>query len=556
MHKLPDRVLRGNSAKRHGVVLDLPNLGQDILHHVYVLQEDCLYFLTKEVQRRAVSEIGRGRPNDVHRKIDEHLKIGDYIYFKYDERNKYIVDYERGTNVEEVFIRKGKPLFKSQCVFNPHLSQVYTEHFGVLETSKEVCNKLGVVPTPNVAIFCDLGYEITKQKTVKAYVHSIDEVNGEDQSLVLKPTWNANWFRGRMNPDPYASDDDVQLEEDLKQNVGAMTKQLALITGLTSVYLTDQPTVTAILPTHQPADHPLGHEATVDLIFNDVHRCFVVFARKQRHSAYYRTHYSQQTSGDIDAKFYVDVYASESTSGFYKHSHLNLIADPRGFLSIAHVCNTQFGRPLEPHEVHFRVPVIDRLGGRFESRQMADLSLVTRFEVAGPVDTDKQYEVMLGIRNWQIPHEVKGVVVDQHEGFVYSPIYHTAIFQLPDGHSYRTGDELRFRCTRIIDPEETIAVFDIHMHHCELTGQRVEYDRHNGQFLLAASFKDLQNCYFSRYFGFIPSGDENPPSRPKFADDRRPFIIRAERNRDIGAQTILHRGKFVKANMPDRMPHH
>ncbi|KAI6233188.1 hypothetical protein M3Y99_00944600 [Aphelenchoides fujianensis] len=554
MHKLPDRVMRGNSAKRHGVVLDLPNVG-DILHHVYVQQQDCLYFLTEEVQRRAVSEIGRGRPNDVHRKIDEHLKIGDYIYFTCDARN-FIVDYERGTNVEDVFIIGGKPLFKSQCVFNANLSQVYTEHFGVFDTSKEVCKKLGIVPTPNVVIFCNLGYEITKQKTVKPYLHDILEVNGEDQSLVLKPTWNANWFRGRMNPDPYASDDDVQLEEDLKQNVGAMTKQLALITGLTSVYLTDHPTITAILPTHKPADHPLGHEATVDLIFNDVHRCFVVFAMKQRHSAYYRTHYSQKEDGDVEAKFYVDVYASESTSGFYKHSHLNLIADPCGFLSIAHVCNTKFGRPLEPHEVHFRVPVIDRLGGRFESRQMSDLSLVTRFEVAGPVDNDKQFEVMLAIRNWQIPHKVKGVVVDEYDGFVYSPIYHTAIFQLPEGHSFRNGQELSFKCTRIIDPEETIAMFDIHMDDCSGTGQWVEYDRQNRQFILAASYKDTQNCYLSRFFGFIPSADEKPPSRPKFADEHRPFIIRAERNHDIGAQTILHRAKFVKANMPDRMPHH
>ncbi|KAI6241877.1 hypothetical protein M3Y99_00290100 [Aphelenchoides fujianensis] len=521
MHKIAGRQLRGESQKMEGVVLDNPLAPrhdepphEHILHHVYCPGAPTIYQMTAQVHRDVVKEVDRNRPNDAHRKIDEILK--------YTRKTNMIVDFERAVTGEDSETVNGKHLFLSATVFHPRLDRVYTEHFHEFPLPK---GRLKQTPTPNVDIRCQLGFEITPQLEIQPHLHGILEVNGEDQSFVMKAPWNRGKPRKTTGRDPYESDED------------AITKQHAFFTGLTSVYLVDMPTVAAILPKYEESKDIIGHEAKVDMLFSDELQCYVVFGMKERRSCSYRTLVRDLPNEDVHAEFYIDVYAGESTGGFYKHAQFNFIADPHGYLDIAHVCGTKHGLPLDSRDGRLRVPVVDRLGARFDSRQPAALSLVTRFEVAGPPGDQQQWELVNKIRCFEIPHEIKGVVLDAEECLVYSRIYANAVIHLPRQprvqHRAKCSPSAAFACTKWFDA--TVPTFEVDEHSCRATADRIDF---NGQqFTTTASYNAVQNCWETSHFGFVPSADAEKPRRPKIADQTYPYVITAVRNTDDGAQT-------------------
>ncbi|KAI6223040.1 hypothetical protein M3Y99_01468000 [Aphelenchoides fujianensis] len=535
MHKIANRQLRGESQKMEGVVLDNqlapandPYTREQILHHVYCPGASTIYRMTAQVHHDVVKEVDRNRPNDAHRKINENLKVGenfcDHIYFKHTWKTNMIVDFERAVTGEDTETVNGKHVFLSSTVFHPRLDRIYTEHFHEFPLPKGVLKRLQQTPTPNVDIRCQLGFEITPQLEIRPHLHGILEVNGEDQSFVMKAPWNRNKPRQTTGRDPYESDEDVQYEVDLKMNVGAITKQHAFITGLTSVYLVDMPAVAGILPKYEESKDIIGHEAKVDLIFSDELQCYVVFGMKERRSCSYRTSIRKLPNDDVHAEFDINVYAGESTGGFYKHAQFNFIADPHGYLDIAHVCGTKHGLPLDSRD--------------------------GRLQVAGPPGDQRQWELVNAIRCFEIPHEIKGVVLDADECLVYSRIYANAVIRLPEHHPFNTGQVVAFRCFRVHEVDVTVPTFQVDEHTCRATDDRIDF---NGQqFTTTASYNAVQNCWETSYFGFVPSADAEKPRRPKIADQTYPYVITAVRNTEDGAQTVLHKGAFKCEATPKR----
>ncbi|KAI6206574.1 putative oxidoreductase dhs-27 [Aphelenchoides besseyi] len=485
--KIPNRSIHGPSEKQHGVVLNGQDFSGRYLHYVYCFERSHVYPMTEEVFKRTVRAVERKRRNDVHRKIDETLKFGDYIYFCFDHNNE-VVDYERGTNAEDAFVVDNRAVFKSRCVFNPELDRVHTEHFEELKIPKGLLKTLGEIPTPNVEIFCYLGFEISPDLRLRAELVKILEVNGEDQSFVMKASWAKH--KNIRADDPYASDNDVQLEDDLVANVGALTGKVAFITGLTSVYLVDQPTVMAILPKYNLKNQEIGREAKVDLIYNDVLNSYVVFAMELRRSHYYLTRYVQLPNDDIKAHFYLDLYAGEVRYGFYKVRHLGYVADPQGYLDIAYMFNTDHMPHLKSGR--FTVPVIDRLGQRHETQPMSEFNLVTRFEIANAGDCVKQRRVLNEEIKTHKDLNLPNFIVIEH-------------IALPMNSRLYYQDKFRFR----------------------------------------AAYEPEINCYVSPIFGFVPSADEYPPEKPNILTDKFPYLITATRNSRPGAQTPLHQGRVV-----------
>ncbi|KAI6172242.1 CBN-DSH-2 protein [Aphelenchoides besseyi] len=522
-YKIPNRALKGRSEKLEGCVLDAPNKNGPIMHHVYCPEKGLVFQLTNEVFFETVQEIDKKRRNDIHRMIDEYLKFGDYIYFKFDSNHR-IVDYERGTNVEDGFIVNGRSVFKSKCVFNPRL------------------DSLGEIPTPNVEIYCYIAFEIAPNFTLRPELYEIKEVNGEDQSFVMKPSWAKH--QSTHTYDPYASDNDVQLEDDLVANVGALTGKMAFITGLTSVYLVDQPAVMAILPKYNLKNQEIGREAKVDLIYNDVLNCYVVFAMEIRRSHYYLTRYLQLPDGDIRAHFYLDLYAGEVRYGFYKVGHLGYAADPHGYLDIAYMFNTDQMPYLSASGRHFVVPVIDRLGKRHETRQMSALNLVTRFEIAGSGDSAKQLRVLNDyVRKHEMLENIKVVVIDDKKGLLYSSRFHNCKIWLSNNR-HPNGQILKVTAKRSQDPNFDIPTFEV------VESQRINESPlfYNNTFRFPASYEPEINCYVSPNFGFVPSADKEQPPKSKLGNDRWPYIIAAIRNPEFGAQTALYQGRFQEHN--------
>ncbi|KAI6225020.1 hypothetical protein M3Y95_00814200 [Aphelenchoides besseyi] len=538
MHKIPNRSIHGPSEKQHGVVLNGQDFSGRYLHYVYCFERSHVYPMTEEVFKRTVRAVERKRRNDVHRKIDETLKFGDYIYFCFDHNNE-VVDYERGTNAEDAFVVDNRAVFKSRCVFNPELDRVHTEHFEELKIPKGLLKTLGEIPTPNVEIFCYLGFEISPDLRLRAELVKILEVNGEDQSFVMKASWAKH--KNIRADDPYASDNDVQLEDDLVANVGALTGKVAFITGLTSVYLVDQPTVMAILPKYNLKNQEIGREAKVDLIYNDVLNSYVVFAMELRRSHYYLTRYVQLPNDDIKAHFYLDLYAGEVRYGFYKVRHLGYVADPQGYLDIAYMFNTDHMPHLKSGR--FTVPVIDRLGQRHETQPMSEFNLVTRFEIANAGDCVKQRRVLNEeIKTHKLIKNIKAVVIDAKRGLVYSSCFHSCVFHLPGYHDYENGQLLLINAERFPHPDLNLPNFIVIEHIALPMNSRLYYQ---DKFRFRAAYEPEINCYVSPIFGFVPSADEYPPEKPNILTDKFPYLITATRNSRPGAQTPLHQGRVV-----------
>ncbi|KAI6172392.1 hypothetical protein M3Y98_00968000 [Aphelenchoides besseyi] len=534
MHKLPNRRLEPGVGTRVGCVLDNPLIDGDVLHNIYCSQNQKVYHLTKEAYNIVTQAFNQGRRNDKHRIIDETLKLGDCIKFTHDD-DLAVVDFERGQSTEELCVYQSRDVFRTRGVFNADHTQVFTETFGVVDVSPATLAELPEIPTKNVQLFCYFTYTITPDDILIPKLYHILDVDQEDQSLASTAPWNPQ--QGRFN---CLSDDEVELEKTIEQQVGAITGQHAFITGHTSVFLPEHPHLTVLLPKYPREGNYAGREAKVDCIFNEVLNSYIVIRKDMRKYYYYQTLYSQLPS-KVTAQIFVDLYVQDNKCGFFTESNFKLIADPMGFLDMT----TYLGETgeLSARDRHFVVPIRDRLGGLEDERQLAKLGMVTRFEIVGIGERQSQYQVIEKVKK-SVEMRSGGVVLDDKRCLVYSKFFHGCTFYLPKNHGYKIGDTIAFSASRVMNPDFIRPTFQIIKHRLYKKAWVCDYK--GGEFIVEASYDYDHHCFSSEYFGFIPSADVEPPAKPKNKErDRAPFYIKCLYNNCIYAQTALTAGRVV-----------
>jgi hypothetical protein len=90
----------------------------------------------------------------------------------------------------------------------------------------------------------------------------------------------------------------------------------------------------------------------------------------------------------------VNIDVTEYSNGFYKHSYFKMIADPFGFLDI-----TRFDS--EKKRI-YRVPIKDRLANTDGCRNLQNLDIITRFEIASSGDNPDQLDLIEEFRNKKV----------------------------------------------------------------------------------------------------------------------------------------------------------
>jgi len=554
-HKI-DRQLKGISEKLNGYVLDNPDRDptNEIKHHIYCMDSRKIFILTKRVYDEVIKLIDQNRKNDRHRIEDAAFKTGDYIVFTYSQEHGErhdIVDFELAENPMDLLNRNGKDVFYSNVVFNKKLNRVISGHFGYFDVDPQEIKKLNMIPTPNVVLKCFLTWKMTPDLVMRPRVMEIEKLEPDDDDFAFKADWN----RSSVHGDQDSEDDDVMIEEKEIDKISAIRDKKGFITGLTSVYIPDMHAKTVISPLHNLRTHFVGRETiNLDIVFNEIHKCFIILDHRPRISTHYHTLISR-TPDDVQGLFYVDVQTADNHHGFYKHKQFNLIADPYGYLDTvffgAEKSNCDF-------RTVFTVPIKDRLGKVHDSRSIKDLEIITRFEIVSPGDDQDQISKVEECRAQKTTcKRLYGIVINAMEGRVLGYTRsdklsdkincHRVNFILSPGHSFSNGDHICFEAERIVDPDIMKPTFKVLNPILNSTGKKVCVFK-NGWFFFTAIYNEKYECYEAYPLGLVPC--KKPPPIPTKRNAKltalREVIIRAKENRKLPGQTIFCHGEFDK----------
>ncbi|KAI6190961.1 hypothetical protein M3Y97_00175400 [Aphelenchoides bicaudatus] len=556
-HKL-ERQLKGLSGRYNGYVLDNQQTDPTIetLHHVFCVELQRVFVLRRSVYDGIIKQIDQNRPNDKHRIEDAAFKAGDFIVFTFTNKpvNDCILDFERSENPMNLVFADGRDVFVSQCVFNNGLNRVFSEHFNHFNIDPHYVRSLPLIPTPNVPHICHIGYYLTKDRILMPELMRLVEIDADSHDFAQKAEWN----KSEVATYKYDSDDDL-IDYEIKEvdMIDAVPGQKGFITGLTSVFVPEKPSLTVVMPSHSAITHFIGHETQCDLIYNELIKCYVVFMHQPRISTHYHTLISR-TRTDVTGLFYIELDLRDTVHGFYRHQQFRLVADPFGYLD---VCRFRIKNAERNIPAIFKVPIRDRLGVLHEVRSTADLDIVTRFEVAGPGDVPEQVEaVTLSASKPFRLKTIKGVVINaaENRAFAYhvstvearSENFQGMFFNLPPNHTLVNGDHFKAMAQRVLDPDFTlpnmnlseVARADI-LHVCTFK---------NGWFELDATYREVENCYENNVFGFIPCKKKPEVERPHRGQNRKRgnegepvYRIRVKENRNLPSQTIFCEGEFL-----------
>lgn len=126
-----------------------------------------------------------------------------------------------------------------------------------------------------------------------------------------------------------------------------------------------------------------------------------------------------------------------------------MVADPFGFLDLSYFA---YNASPEKKRQIYKVPIKDRLSKKYETRNLKDLDLITRFEITSSGDEKEQIELIKNLQSNKANLTGGGIVVNAKSGIVCGHNFNGIVFKLSENHTYSTGSSIVFKASRSVEP--------------------------------------------------------------------------------------------------------